>query len=398
MGYMKRGGAVSGSMRRRRWIVAVVLCLCAAVSLGIWWFIPPRICLGFRKVEKLSRLDELKRSYPGQYDILRLACGSDKWEYFDSIGEHEVYGTRPNETGVRSDGKGYYMIYDRTKYPLDAKSLLYAFDADGKIMAKSDMVSLGLAPDDGVDAIVGVSNDVVWISAHRYVEMPRDLASLSEVHFVPTEGGELRRVMRDILLEVNLEGGHFRGVVRKVGDFESGVVDGETRRAYLCRGIHHPVVEMYDIDKGRAWERYTLGARDSSAFIDYLKGEGIVLSDHGARNAQSSPMIVIRSDGTVVEMSRGMNAVWGSDGYAYYAEGTTRIWRCKPGGKPEPVFLGTSVLRSGYWVWNDPIYPGADRSFLYLKCFRRPWYGWSPDYETSVLLDLKTKEYVIGQE
>jgi hypothetical protein len=369
---------VCGMKRSRKWIAVAVMCICAAGGLVVWWWLmPARMCLDFRKVDSLTRLDEFKRSYLGHDGLLWVADSSyEEPRRPGTLGER---GLSQEQMGVRQDGSGYYIFTGGKFSVRDGQTKVYAFDAESRLVAEANSIFLGLAPKDELERLVGVSNDKCWISVNRYIQMD----------------GKWRKIARDTLLEVSLDDGHLKGIVHNVGDFESVVVDGVNRKAYLYRGLAHLTVDVYSADEAKVTESYSLRGYAGSGCIDYLAGEGVVLSDVSYVNERPTPIVVLRPDGTGVQVGLGMNAWWGGDGYVYYAEKTTRIWRCKPGEEPEPVFLGTSVLRGSHLVPEDIIYPATDHSFICFEYMLQPWYGGNEWHMTTVLLDLKTKEYMV---
>jgi hypothetical protein len=364
--------------RSRKWITVVVSCICVAGGLMVWWWLmPPRMCLDFRKVDGLTRLDELKRSYVGRDHFLWAAYNPH--EYPKRTGELAGQVSPPKLTGVRPDGRGYYLCVEpRYLFGEEHKERkVYAFDAESRLVAEANSISLGLAPKDELEQLVGVSNDKCWISVNRYIQMD----------------GKWRKIALDTLLEVSLSDGLLKGVIRNVGEFQSVVVDGENRRAFVYRGMANPIVDIYSVDEARVVASFPLGVRAGESFIDYLAGEGVVLSD--GNSDPPLPMAVLRLDGTVVPMPHGVSGWWGSDGYVYYVKGSTRIWRCRPGGKEEPVYLGTSILRSDPVVSEGVFHPGSDRSFM---CFEYTVHSiWERNvlHVKYVMLDLKTKEYMV---
>lgn len=123
---------------------------------------------------------------------------------------------------------------------------------------------------------------------------------------------------------------------------------------------------------------YTLDAKEVVGRLwaecnvsDILASDSVLLSSDLANSRGDRISILDISKNSKRDVTWGAMARWAADGYIYFVRGSTQLWRCKPGEKPEAVYLATRAVRGGKECAGHELIFNHDRTCLAF-CYRVP--------------------------
>ena len=288
----------------------------------------------FTEVEQLSRAQEFADNFIGQTFIQRdVLCmnppGTTRVFMLDDDPGRWYWHLSP-------DGTSYYILKENN---------LVEYDAGGNITKKLSATDLGLDLEKyAFGKIIAVSGNRIWLTLN---------------HWVPGEKGASSN--RDTVLEILLHDIDNSAVFHELGFYKCIAIDTNKEDMYIVRTYPKFCVDIYDL-KSKTYvtklENCNGAYVRNITWVDYCDTKGLLLS-LWYYNKKSKVFHMDLNTGGFSEIAKGVNAWWGSDGYAYYLRGHTQLWRNKLNGEPELVCGLTKKPkgRNGYiqalWFSND---------------------------------------------